>query len=64
MVGLKITAEWDYAERPHRVGTITVHVDLPARLESEMRNRLQRVLESCTIHQSLADPPKVSVGLR
>lgn len=63
-VGLKITAEWDYAERPHRVGTIAVHADLPARLDPEMRNRLQRVLESCTIHQSLAHPPKVSVGLR
>jgi putative redox protein len=63
-MGLKIAVEWDYAERPHRVGSITVHVDLPARLDSEMKNRLQRVLESCTIHQSLAHPPKISVELR
>lgn len=40
------------------------HRFLPARLDSEMRRRLQRVLESCTIHQSLAHPPKISVELR
>ncbi|MBI3610790.1 MAG: OsmC family protein [Nitrospirae bacterium] len=62
-VGLTIAVEWDYAERPHRVGTITVHVDLPARLDSEMKNRLRQVLEGCTIHQSLTHPPRISVVL-
>lgn len=63
-VGMKITAEWDYAERPHRVGAIAVHLDLPARLDSEMRNRLQRVLEGCTVHQTLVHSPAISVELR
>jgi uncharacterized OsmC-like protein len=62
--GLKITAEWDYAERPHRVGSITVHADLPAGLDSEMRRRLQKVLEGCTVHQSLSHSPRIAVELR
>jgi uncharacterized OsmC-like protein len=59
--GLKVTMEWDYAEGPHRVGAMIAYVDLPAPVDSAMKHRLQMVLEGCTIHQSLADPPKVSV---
>jgi hypothetical protein len=40
------------------------HRLLPDRLDSEMRRRLQRVLEGCTVHQSLAHPPAISVELR
>lgn len=40
------------------------HRLLPARLGSEMKNRLQRVLEGCTVHQSLVHPPAISVELR
>jgi putative redox protein len=59
--GLTIRMEWDYADQPHRVGRITVRVDLPAPLEPEMKTRLRKVLEGCTIHQSLAHPPEVSL---
>jgi uncharacterized OsmC-like protein len=62
--GLRITAEWDYAEQPHRVGAITVHADLPAALDSGMRRRLQKVLEGCTVHQSLTHSPRIAVELR
>ncbi|HUK56880.1 MAG TPA: OsmC family protein [Nitrospiria bacterium] len=59
--GLRVTMHWDYAERPHRIGEMTAYVDLPAPLDPPMKRRLQQVLEGCTIHQTLADPPKVSV---
>lgn len=59
--GLKVTMEWDYAERPHRVGSMTAHVDLPAPLDPKMKERLQQVLEGCTVHESLINPPQVSV---
>ncbi len=61
--GLKISMEWDYAEQPHRVGAITVHLNLPADLEPTMKARLQKVLEGCTVHQSLIHPPKITVSL-
>ncbi|HTN42678.1 MAG TPA: OsmC family protein [Nitrospiria bacterium] len=59
--GLRVRTQWDYAEGPHRVGAMIAYVDLPVPLEAAMKLRLQKVLESCTIHRSLADPPKVSV---
>ena len=59
--GLKVTMQWEYAERPHRIGAMTAYVDLSFPLDSAMKHRLQQVLEGCTIHQSLADPPGVSV---
>src|SRR3989337_1691882 len=62
--GLKVAMEWDYAEQPHRVGSMTAHVDLPGKLNPEVRSRLQKVLEGCTIHQSLTHPPKIAFVLR
>jgi uncharacterized OsmC-like protein len=59
--GLKVTMQWDYAEGPHRVGAMIAYVDLSVPLDAAMKHRLQQVLEGCTIHRSLADPPKVSV---
>jgi len=61
--GLSVHMEWEYADRPHRVGGIIVRVDLPARLEPEMKTRLRKVLEGCTIHKTLDHPPKVSIVL-
>jgi uncharacterized OsmC-like protein len=61
--GFKISMEWDYAEQPHRVGDITAHLSFPVKLEPTMKARLQKVLEGCTVHQSLIHPPKVTVTL-
>jgi uncharacterized OsmC-like protein len=61
--GLKISMEWDYAERPHRVGAIMAYLSFPVKLESAIKSRLQKVLEGCTVHQSLTHPPKITVNL-
>jgi uncharacterized OsmC-like protein len=61
--GLKISMEWDYAEQPHRVGAIRVHASFPMKLEPALKARLQKVLEGCTVHQSLTHPPKITVNL-
>ena len=62
--GLKVVMEWGYAEQPHRVGTMTAHVELPAKLVPVIRDRLHKVLEGCTIHESLTHPPKITIELR
>lgn len=61
--GLNVFVEWEYAEQPHRVGAILVRVDLPGGFPSEMRERLQKVVEGCTIHHSLTRPPQITVRL-
>jgi uncharacterized OsmC-like protein len=59
--GLKVSMEWNYAEQPHRVGTVTVRLKLPANLDPAMKVRLQKVLEGCTVHQSLTHPPEIVI---
>jgi len=65
--GLRVTMAWDYAEQPHRVGTLTAHVHLPPSvadtLEPAMRARMQKVLEGCTVHNSIAITPKIDVQI-
>jgi putative redox protein len=65
--GLRVTMAWEYEERPHRVGSMTARVHLPPaaaeKLEPEMRARMQKVLEGCTVHNSIAITPKIGVTI-
>lgn len=61
--GLKVAMEWDYAEDPHRIGSLTARVDLPGKRDPAMRNRLKKVLEGCTVHQSITIAPRISIQL-
>ena len=61
--GFKVSMEWSYTEQPHRIGLMTAHVDLPAKLDSAMRERLQKVLEGCTVHNSITITPKISIRI-
>ncbi|MDC4206600.1 MAG: OsmC family protein [Candidatus Manganitrophus sp.] len=61
--GLGVAVSWDYAEQPHRIGAISTRVDLPKGFSAEMKDRLQKVVEGCTIHNSLTHPPQIAVRL-
>ncbi len=61
--GLRVAMEWGYAEQPHRIGSLAAHVHLPVKLDSMMRDRLQKVLEGCTVHNSIQIAPKIEVRL-
>ncbi len=65
--GLRVTMAWDYAEKPHRVGSLTAQVHLPPsvadQLEPAMRERMQKVLEGCTVHNSIAITPRIDVQI-
>jgi uncharacterized OsmC-like protein len=61
--GLSVSMEWGYAEQPHRIGSMTAHVDLPSKLDQGMRDRLQKVLEGCTVHHSITIAPKIAIRL-
>lgn len=61
--GLRATMAWDYAERPHRVGSITAHVFLPVDVEPSLRERLQRALDGCTVQKTIEIAPKISVRI-
>lgn len=61
--GLRIEAEWQMAEAPHRVGAVTIAIHLPHRITSEQQERLLSVAHGCTVHRSLEVPPAVSIGV-
>lgn len=61
--GLSVEADWTMAENPHRVGHIELAIHLPHRLTPELKDRLLKVAHGCTVHQSLAIAPGVTIKL-
>ncbi|HEU4684228.1 MAG TPA: OsmC family protein [Nitrospira sp.] len=62
--GLTIQADWEMAEQPHRVGRIALSIALPHPISAEQKERLLSVARGCTIHQSIAVAPTVSIALK
>jgi uncharacterized OsmC-like protein len=61
--GLTVDAEWSTAEGPHRVGTIDLAIHLPHRITPQQKERLLKVAHGCTVHQSIAVTPNISIKL-
>ncbi len=62
--GLTVSASYDFAtDRPARVRGIRLTVGVPAGLPPERWPALQAVVSHCTVHNSLASPPDVSIDL-
>ncbi len=61
--GLRVEADWSMAERPHRVGSVSMKITLPAPITPEQRERLLKVAHGCTVHQSLVVPTKVAIEM-
>jgi len=59
--GLKIRMSWSYSEQPHRVGSLKAEVDVAQKVDAGMMDRLQKVVEGCTVHHSISISPKISV---
>jgi uncharacterized OsmC-like protein len=61
--GMTVGAEFTMADRPARVGEINVSIDLPEGVPNERRAALLAVASHCTVHNTLDDPPAVSIDL-
>lgn len=61
--GLAVSSEVDFASHPHRVGGITLQVQLPYQLTEDEREALLGVASRCTVHNTLKQPPLVQIGL-
>lgn len=60
--GLGVTCEWAFAEdRPARVATIQIRVATPPGFPEVKRDRLQAVVDHCTVHTSITIPPEISI---
>ena len=61
LTGLEVECDWQYAENPHRVGTIDLKVVLPACLSEQEKEGLLRSVEHCTVKNTLEHPPRIRV---
>jgi uncharacterized OsmC-like protein len=62
--GFTVEADWSYAEQPHRVGAVTMRINLSATLTAAQRERLLKVAHGCTVHQSITVAPAVTIDLQ
>ena len=63
--GLAVSAEYEMAsDRPARVSSISLRVRVPAGLPPQRRAALRAVVSHCTVHNSLASPPSVTIDLQ
>jgi uncharacterized OsmC-like protein len=61
--GLRVVTRFTMSEHPARVGSITLDVVLPQPLAEHRQPVLQAVIEHCTVHNSIALPPEISIRL-
>lgn len=61
--GLAVSARYELGTRPARVTRITVEVTVPRGVPDERREGLLAVARHCTLHNTLDEPPEVTVGL-
>jgi putative redox protein len=61
--GLAVEASFAMADRPARVASIRVHLQVPAGVPAHRLPALLAVAEHCTVHNSLEDPPRVMIEL-
>lgn len=62
--GLTVSTRFDMAtDRPARVSDIQIMVKVPTDLPQERWAALTAVVEHCTVHNTLRNPPPVSIEL-
>jgi putative redox protein len=58
--GLEVACDWTWASSPTRVGGISITVEAPG-LTPARQEAFRRVIDHCTIHNTLLQPPKVEL---
>jgi len=62
--GLGVTCTFEFADdRPSRVGSIDMTIDVPSGLPDTQWDRLRAVIEHCTVKNSLVQPPDVHLQM-
>lgn len=61
--GLTVTATWELALKPARVGKIDIQIEAPDGLPEERRDALLAVSSHCTVHNSISQAPEIAVHL-
>jgi putative redox protein len=60
--GLKVSCAYGWAANPNRVGEIDLTVEAPG-ITAAKREAFMRVIEHCTVHNTLEHPPEVRIRI-
>ncbi len=60
--GLRVSCDYSWASNPHRVGAIDLVVTAPGLVDAK-REAFSRVIEHCTVHTSIANPPAIKIRM-
>lgn len=64
-VPFSVTCSYEMStDRPARVTSVMLTVELPAALAPDVRDAVLRAAEHCTVHNSLRLPPAVHISVR
>jgi putative redox protein len=61
--GMRVGADWKMAEEPHRIGAIEIKITLPAKLGEKEKAGLLRMVEGCTVHNTMRHMPDIKMNL-
>jgi len=60
---IEVEVEMAFEDEPRRVGLFSVGVRLPPGVEDKLMKPLQRVVESCVVHHTLAGGARIEIDL-
>jgi uncharacterized OsmC-like protein len=61
--GLAVDAQWHLVKSPSRVGDVALTLTLPAGVPADRRDAVLAMASHCTVHNSLTQPPDVTLTL-
>jgi uncharacterized OsmC-like protein len=61
--GLEIKCSWNYSDNPHRIGEISLNVNIPFRISESIKKGMLRSISNCTVKNSIEHTPKIVVNL-
>ena len=60
--GMRIHLDWDVHDRPRRIGSVRVRIDMPdAALSPAQVDGIRRSVDECLLHNTLAHQPQFAV---
>ncbi|NOY53179.1 MAG: OsmC family protein [Deltaproteobacteria bacterium] len=62
--GFRVTADWEMAKNPYRIGKIRMTLHLPAGFPAEQQEALLAVCRGCTLHHTLEQGPVTEYAIR
>jgi putative redox protein len=60
--GLTVGCDYSWAKNPNRIGAIELRVSAPGLTEAK-REAFLRVIEHCTVHNTLHVPPEITIRM-